>query len=268
MKRRKVVAMLLAGTLTLSQPLAVFASEDFISDITSEQSGMDTEPDAIAEDTGSSDDAQGEGLPMDNSVNSAQGLINNDETGTADIPQNADVSCDFDDGTGNSTTDDTNEGIVEEASGAVDQTVIKNPSCQVALSNGSLIDMEVSNDAGEIQSDYRLDVREVLGDQKKNEEDALNSTYNDNKKGSSAMFDLKVKDGQDNDVLLSSPSLITLSSTDFSFLDNSVLYHKKNDGTWEQLEYTQFHDEEKNIKHITFTVWNICFCKRGRNQRE
>lgn len=85
MKRRKVVAMLLAGTLTLSQPLAVFASEDFISDITSEQSGMDTEPDAIAEDTGSSDDAQGEGLPMDNSVNSAQGLINNDETGTADI---------------------------------------------------------------------------------------------------------------------------------------------------------------------------------------
>ena len=254
MKRRKVVAMLLAGTLTLSQPLAVFASEDFISDITSEQSGMDTEPDAIAEDTGSSDDAQGEGLPMDNSVNSAQGLINNDETGTADIPQNADVSCDFDDGAGNSTTDDTNEGIVEEASGAVDQTVIKNPSCQVALSNGSLIDMEVSNDAGEIQSDYRLDVREVLGDQKKNEEDALNSTYNDNKKGSSAMFDLKVKDGQDNDVLLSSPSLITLSSTDFSFLDNSVLYHKKNDGTWEQLEYTQFHDEEKNIKHITFTV--------------
>ena len=54
MKRRKVVAMLLAGTLTLSQPLAVFASEDFISDITSEQSGMDTEPDAISEDTGSS----------------------------------------------------------------------------------------------------------------------------------------------------------------------------------------------------------------------
>lgn len=227
MKRRKVVAMLLAGTLTLSQPFAVFASEDFISDITSEQSGMDTEPDAIAEDTGSSDDAQGEGLPMDNSVNSAQGLINNDETGTADIPQNADVSCDFDDGAGNSTTDDTNEGIVEEASGTVDQTVIKNPSCQVTLSNGSLVDMEVSNDAGEIQSDYRLDVREVLGDQKKNEEDALNSTYNDNKKGSSAMFDLKVKDGQDNDVLLSSPSLITLSSTDFSFLDNSVLYHKK-----------------------------------------
>ena len=44
MKRRKVVAMLLAGTLTLSQPFAVFASEDFISDITSEQSGMDTEP--------------------------------------------------------------------------------------------------------------------------------------------------------------------------------------------------------------------------------
>lgn len=88
MKRRKVVAMLLAGTLTLSQPLAVFASEDFISDITSEQSGMDTEPDAISEDTGSSDDAQEEGLPMDNSVNSAQGLINNDETGTADIPQN------------------------------------------------------------------------------------------------------------------------------------------------------------------------------------
>ena len=85
MKRRKVVAMLLAGTLTLSQPLAVFASEDFISDITSEQSGMDTEPDAIAEDTGSSDDAQEEGLPMDNSVNSAQGLINNDETGTADL---------------------------------------------------------------------------------------------------------------------------------------------------------------------------------------
>ena len=68
------------------------------------------------------------------------------------------------------------------------------------------------------------------------------------------MFDLKVKDGHDNDVLLSSPSLITLSSTDFSFLDNSVLYHKKNDGTWEQLEYPQFHDEVKNVKHITFTV--------------
>ena len=255
MKRRKVVAMLLAGTLTLSQPLAVFASEDFISDITSEQSGMDTEPDAIAEDTESSDDAQEDGLPMDNSVDSAQGLINNDETETADIPQNADVSCNFDDGTGNNTTDNTNEqDTVEEASETVDQAVIKNPSCQVALSNGSLVDMEVSNDAGEIQSDYRLDVREVLGDQKKNEEDALNSTYNDNKKGSSAMLDLKVKDGQDNDVLLSSPSLITLSSTDFSFLDNSVLYHKKNDGTWEQLEYTQFHDEEKNVKHITFTV--------------
>ena len=32
MKRRKVIAMLLAGTLTLTQPLAAFASEDFVPD--------------------------------------------------------------------------------------------------------------------------------------------------------------------------------------------------------------------------------------------
>lgn len=255
MKRRKVIAMLLAGTLTLAQPLAAFASEDFVPDVTSEQSGADTESDTIAEDAGSPDNAQEEVLPTDDSTDSAQELISNDETETADVSQNADGSCDFDDGTDSVANE---QNVADEDSGTTDQTVAKNPSCQVALSNGSLIDMEISNSAGEIQPDYKLDVREVLDDQKKNVEDALNNTYGDNKRYSSAMFDLKVKDGQDNDVLLSSPSTVALSSTDFSFLDDSVLFHKKSDNTWEQLEYTHSSDEEKNTKHITFTVNDAC----------
>lgn len=194
MKRRKVIAMLLAGTLTLTQPLAAFASEDFVPDVTSEQSGADTESDTIAEDAGSPDNAQEEVLPTDDSADSAQELISNDETETADVSQNADGSCDFDDGTDSVANE---QNVADEDSGTTDQTVAKNPSCQVALSNGSLIDMEISNSAGEIQPDYKLDVREVLDDQKKNVEDALNNTYGDNKRYSSAMFDLKVKDVTD-----------------------------------------------------------------------
>ena len=248
MKRQKVIAMLLAGTLALSQPLTAFASDEgLVSDSTdentvSEQIDAESESEGLIEDESSSEDMEQNSVEVSNEA-SLDTTEANDQSLSTDA---------FDDG--------SDEQIASDESNDADAlTVAKNPSCQVTMSNGSKIDMEISNSGGEIPSDYNLDVRETVGDQKKNIEDEVNSAYGDKskqnkKKEASAMFDLKVKDAQDNDIAFSDPSIITMSSTDFSFLNDSVLYHKKEDGSWEQLEYKQSSDGEKNVQYITFTV--------------
>lgn len=113
------------------------------------------------------------------------------------------------------------------------------------FSNGTIADVEVSDDDIALD-EYKLDLREVTGDTKKETGSALAN------KESILMFDLAVKDSNDTEMLLSDDNIVKMTVDDMSFLNGSTLYHQKEDGTWEELECKYSHNDTTNKYEIEF----------------
>lgn len=226
MKKRRVMAMLLAGTMALSSPLSVIASDI---DLYAEP-GNETVTESV-------EDSE--------NVNIVQ------ENGQSDVELAEEPDNNMDDNFAEDTTDvDNNDSIVNDSSESdadifSDSSAPQNPSCIAVFSNGTIADVEVSDDDIALD-EYKLDLREVTGDMKKETGSALAN------KESILMFDLAVKDSNDTEMLLSDDNIVKMTVDDMSFLNGSTLYHQKEDGTWEELEYKYSHNDTTNKYEIEF----------------
>ena len=142
MKKQKIIAMLLAGTLTLVQPLSAIASEsEFYSEDVNAQETVDTLPESL------------EDSPIED-------MASTTEESVSDFADTEDAG--FLD-----AADKSNSVLTEDAS-----TVHKNPSYITVLSNGALTTIEVSNSNISLD-EYKLDFREMTGNTKTEKEKML-----------------------------------------------------------------------------------------------
>ena len=227
MKRQKVIAMLLAGTLTLVQPLSVIASEsEFYSEDVNIQETTDALPETL------------EDSLTEEAVSTAEENVS-DFTDTEDVGFLA-------------TTDGSSSVLTEDI-----YTVHKNPSYITVLSNGAFTTIEVS-DSNISLDEYKLDFREMTGEAKTEKEKMLEN------KTAALMFNLEVRDSADDCLILSVDSSVNMVLDEKSFLDGTKLYHEMQDGTWEELEYKAVQNEENkkwNIKFAGKTFGTFAFVK-------
>lgn len=227
MKRQKVIAMLLAGTLTLVQPLSVIASE---SEFYSEDVNIQETTDALPE-------------TLEDSL--TEEAVSTAEENVSDFTDTEDVG--FLD-----TTDGSSSVLTEDIS-----TVHKNPSYITVLSNGALTTIEVS-DSNISLDEYKLDFREMTGEAKTEKEKILEN------KTAALMFNLEVRDSADDCLILSDDSSVNMVLDEKTFLDGTKLYHEMQDGTWEELEYKVVQnegDKKWNIKFAGKTFGVFAFVK-------
>ena len=132
MKKQKVIAMLLAGTLTLVQPLSAIASE---SEFYSEDVNVQETADALTETL--------EDSPTEDAASTTEENVSDftdtEDTGFLDA------------------ADESSSVLTEDVS-----TIHKNPSYITVLSNGALTTIEVS-DSNISLDGYKLDFREMTG---------------------------------------------------------------------------------------------------------
>lgn len=215
MKKQKVIAMLLAGTLTLVQPLSAIASEsEFYSEDVNVQETTDALPETL-EDSPTEDTAS-------TTEENVSDFTDTEDTGFLD------------------NTDGSSSVLTEDIS-----TVHKNPSYITVLSNGALTTIEVSDDNISLD-EYKLDFRETTGEAKTEKEKILEN------KTAVLMFNLEVRDSADNCLVLSDDSSVNMVLDEKSFLDGTKLYHEMQDGTWEELEYKAVQNEEDKKWNIKF----------------
>lgn len=234
MKKKKVIAMLLVGTMALSSPLSVIASDVSIADSIE-----------FEEENGDIETVQEEVIDNENQLSE----VEDDDINILD--DNLTDNYNNDDG----FTDGTDINIDEQSATKI------NPTCIAVFSNGTYADIEVSDDSISLDG-YKLDIREITGDQKIETNSTLAS------KESVLMFDLEVKDSNDNDMLLSDDNIVKMTMDDMSFLEGSILCHKQEDGTWEEIEYTYSHNQKTNEYEITFpgkTFGVFSFVKEQQN---
>lgn len=215
MKKQKVIAMLLAGTLTLAQPLSAIASEsEFYSEDVNVQETADALPETL-EDSPTEDAAS-------TTEENVSDFTDTEDTGFLD------------------NTDGSSSVLTEDIS-----TVHKNPSYITVLSNGALTTIEVS-DSNISLDEYKLDFREMTGNTKTEKEKMLEN------KTAVLMFNLEVRDSADNCLALSDDSSVDMVLDEKAFLDGTKLYHEMQDGTWEELEYKAAQNEEDKKWNIEF----------------
>ena len=227
MKKRRVMAMLLASTIAVSQ-LSVFQP---LPAIAAENIEVDNEDETEI----SSDDAELLEEPaIEESPDSAQTVDMNNE-------QTEDLSSDS-----SSSSLDSEDLTLEDFDTTNSESVNNtNPSCLTVFSNGTFTDIEVS-DKNIALDDYKLDVRELTGDKKAEEAKGVEG------RTPVIMFALEVKDTNDNELLLTDDNEIKMTMDDMTFLKDTMLHHKKEDGTWENLEYKYSHNDVTNKYEITF----------------
>ena len=251
MKKRKVIAILIAGTLALVQPLSAIASEN---EVYSEDMNVQKTTDALPEILEDSvpEDVENEVYSEDMNVQKTTDIL--PEILEDSVPEDAASTTeeniiDFPDTEDTGFLDDTNESssvLTEDAS-----AVHKNPSYITVLSNGALTTIEVS-DSNVSLDEYKLDFREITGNTKTEKEKMLEN------KTAVLMFNLEVRDSADNCLVLSDDSSVNMVLDEKTFLDGTKLYHEMQNGTWEELEYKA---AQGDIKFAGKTFGTFAFVK-------
>ena len=106
----------------------------------------------------------------------------------------------------------------------------------------SVADVYVS-DVTEFPAGYSIEVNAVDGNEKCQSLDAVRGKNLDVKLG----FEMKAYDGNKNQIMLSDDNVVKIYIEDLgdvSFFGEASLYHEKQDGSWEVLDYELLHDDK------------------------
>lgn len=250
MKRNRVVAMLMAGIMAISQPVSIYASEDNINEIqtqTEDDSGgsINEESQEISDalqEPEISNEFEAEQKQEDSTI---QQEAQNEEPGNESTEDQGDSSVeDFSDGDreSNDIAYPSDENITKELDWSGCLTGFDNSNIKIFIS---------CEDGTDMEKDDILSVTDMNEKELEKIASKINEQLVDSSVSTISAFDIKRMDANNTEKENNKSYRITVLANDVSKIKEAHLYHQIEDGSMEELTFT-FGSTEKGEQKIEF----------------
>lgn len=250
MKRNRVVAMLMAGIMAISQPVSIYASEDNINEIqtqTEDDSGgsINEESQEISDalqEPEISNEFEAEQKQEDSTI---QQEAQNEEPGNENTEDQGDFSVeDFSDGDqkSNDIAYPSDENTTKELDWSGCLTGFDNSNIKIFIS---------CEDGTDMEKDDILSVTDMNEKELEKIASKINEQFVDSSVSTVSAFDIKRMDANNTEKENNKSYRITVLTNDVSKIKEAHLYHQIEDGSMEELTFT-LGSTEKGEQKIEF----------------
>ena len=250
MKRNRVVAMLMAGIMAISQPVSIYASEDNINEIqtqTEDDSGgsINEESQEISDalqEPEISNEFEAEQKQEDSTI---QQEAQNEEPGNESTEDQGDFSVeDFSDGDqkSNDIAYPSDENTTKELDWSGCLTGFDNSNIKIFIS---------CEDGTDMEKDDILSVTDMNEKELEKIASKINEQFVDSSVSTISAFDIKRMDANNTEKENNKSYRITVLANDASKIKEAHLYHQIEDGSMEELTFT-LGSTEKGEQKIEF----------------